>query len=65
LAVVDLLESIAAVLSPVDAEILRLRIGEGATFDTIADRLSLSQRTIIRRWKRIQEAARAVLAEPG
>ena len=59
----DLLEAIAAALTPVDAEILRLRIGEGSGFDDIACRLALSRRTVSRRWRRIRRVARAVLSE--
>jgi len=59
----DLLEAVAAILTPVDADILRLRIGEGSGFDDIACRLDLSRRTVCRRWKRIRIVARAVLGD--
>ena len=61
----ELLESIATVLSPIDAEILRLRIADGSGLAEIACRLGLSRRTMTRRWQRIQSVTRAVLANPS
>ncbi|MBW3633223.1 MAG: sigma-70 family RNA polymerase sigma factor, partial [Chloroflexi bacterium] len=61
----ELLASIAAVLSPIDAEILRLRIEEGSELADIACRLGFSRRTMTRRWQYIQSVARDVLANPA
>lgn len=59
----DLLQAVVAALTPVDAEILRLRIGEGSGFHDIACRLALSRRTVGRRWRRIGIVARTVLSD--
>jgi RNA polymerase sigma factor (sigma-70 family) len=61
----ELLAAMAAALPPPDADLLRLRVAEGASVADIACRLGVSRRTIARRWKRIQRVARALLDQPG
>ena len=61
----ELRESIARALSPIDAEILRLRIRDGCGLAEIACRLGLSRRTMTRRWQHIKSVTSAVLANPS
>jgi RNA polymerase sigma factor (sigma-70 family) len=58
------LEAVAAVLPPGDADLLRMRVAEGASVSDIACRLGVSRRTVARRWSRVQRAARRILAGP-
>lgn len=59
----ELLESLAAALTPEEADVLRMRIGEGSGLADIACRLDVSRRTVSRRWKRIRIVARTVLSD--
>jgi RNA polymerase sigma factor (sigma-70 family) len=61
----EVLAALAASLSPGDAAVLQMRVGEGAGFAEIACRLGLSRRTVIRRWRRIQRVVRSLLDEPA
>jgi RNA polymerase sigma factor (sigma-70 family) len=57
----ELLTMLAAALPPGDADLLRMRIVEGATVADIARRLGVSRRTVARRWARVQSVARRLL----
>lgn len=58
-----LLEAIAAALPPADADLLRMRVGEGASVTDIACRLGVTRRTVARRWSRVQRMARRLLRD--
>ncbi len=58
LAMIDALE---AALTPLDEEVLRLRLVENAGIGEIARRFGVNRRTVSRRWARICRLARQVL----
>ena len=60
-----LLEAIAAALPAADADLLRMRVGEGASVTDIACRLGVTRRTVARRWGRIRRTVAAWLDDPG
>jgi RNA polymerase sigma factor (sigma-70 family) len=57
-----LLTWLAASLPPRDADLLRMRVVEGATGADIACRLGVSRKTVSRRWARVRRKVRALLA---
>jgi RNA polymerase sigma factor (sigma-70 family) len=63
----ELLAAIAAALPPGDAELLHMRVTEGASVADMACRLGMSRRTVARRWARVRREARWLLldAAPG
>jgi RNA polymerase sigma factor (sigma-70 family) len=58
----ELLVAVIEALTPVDVELLRLRL-DGAAFTEIATRLGVSRQTVYRRWQRIKRVAREILSD--
>lgn len=58
-----LLAALLAALSPLEAEIVCLRVGEGLSWSAIALRLRISPRTVSRRLRRIRRVAETFLKD--
>lgn len=60
-----ILAALAVALNATDAEVLRLRMAEGAGFGEIAARLKVSRKTVARRWLRIRRVAGGTVSDPS
>jgi RNA polymerase sigma factor (sigma-70 family) len=61
--IAELMAAIAAELPSGDADLLHLRVSEGASIADMARRLGMSKRTVARRWARVQRVARRLLRD--